>query len=745
MIVGIFESLVYNAALLLALAITYDVIITRKFDSRIMVKIYTGLIIAAIGLGVMLHPWVLQEGIVFDARTILFSITAMFFGPIPAIISGLIAIIFRISMGGVGILVGSCTIISAILWGLFWRYLHERRESPYGFMEFYQLGVLNHISMILLMFLLPDELKWRVIQGVSIPVLLIYPLVTVLLGKILAHRILREQEQQALLKSEHKYRLLAETTRDMIILHDVEGNIIYANQMAHNFFGIRSLKEEKIELKPFILPEYHQSLEDIVADLKRGISDVKMYQIKVWNAERQVRTLEVNSAMISGKDQDTQMLAAGRDITERIQAVEQKKRYASLLEVLRELDRIVLESLSFEEVCNEAMKKLQELIPFKILMMIRIYDQSVRILALRKPELRHRYLNTRDHFPHNKEFGAMLLSKQHYVVSDTSTLTEEKDMRIRAALVKEGMQSFMYNAVIVQNELMGFLWFCSDKKNAFAAQHIEEGEEFANQLAIVLHQMGLIQQIKDKAQDMEAQVDLSTDHLKHSMQELEAFSYLAAHDLQVPLNTIRDYAKALQEGFEVHPQPEGREILLAMKAEAAGMNRVISEILSLVRRNAKEIQMHRLDMKAMVQRQLKHVPEDFSVKVDPLLPCRGDATLIELVWKNLIENAVKFSIPAGLHEIHIGSELKDDEVVYFVKDSGVGFDPAQKDSLFEPFHKLHDYKEFDGDGVGLALTKKIILHHEGALWADSRVGEGSSFYYSLPCAPEDIHPQGDRP
>lgn len=81
MIVGIFESLVYNAALLLALAITYDVIITRKFDSRIMVKIYTGLIIAAIGLGVMLHPLVLQEGIVFDARTILFSITAMFFGP----------------------------------------------------------------------------------------------------------------------------------------------------------------------------------------------------------------------------------------------------------------------------------------------------------------------------------------------------------------------------------------------------------------------------------------------------------------------------------------------------------------------------------------------------------------------------------------------------------------------------------------------------------------------------------------
>jgi light-regulated signal transduction histidine kinase (bacteriophytochrome) len=318
------------------------------------------------------------------------------------------------------------------------------------------------------------------------------------------------------------------------------------------------------------------------------------------------------------------------------------------------------------------------------------------------------------------------------VVPDASTISEAKNMPIRSALIKEGMQSFMYNAVIVQNELVGFLWFCSNKKDAFGPEHIEEGQEFANQLAIVLHQMGLIKQIEEHALDLEKQVDLRTNHLKHTMQELESFSYSVAEGLQVPLKRISAYTKALEEDFAAQLGDRGKDILYAINDRAAHMNKVITELLKLTQADNKALHKERLDMRALVQRQLNYVPEDFTVTGDALLSTQGDATLIELVWKNFIENAVKFSIPASTHQLHIGCELKGDEVIYSVQDSGVGFDSAQQDKVFDPFKRLHSAEEFEGTGIGLALTKKIILRHDGDIWAESSLGEGSTFYFSLP-------------
>lgn len=505
MILDIFESLMYNAGLLLALSIAYDIIIAHDFSSKKMVEVYTGIAIGAIGLAIMIHPWVMQPGIVFDARTILFSMAAVFFGAIPAIIGGLMAIAFRIWMGGVGVLVGSSTIISAILWGLLWRYWHQRKRSPYSLMGFYQLGLLNHISMVFLMFLLPSDLELQVVQAIAIPVLVIYPLVTVLMGHILMRRRQRQKRKQALEKSEHEYRLLAENTKDMIILHDRQGIINYANKTARDFFGVESLEENKVELMQFVLPKYLPMLQNFSKESKEGFTGDRTYEMQVWNAQKEVRTVEVNSTKLSTEKQDVQLLAAVRDITDRISIEEQKDRYATRLEILRELDRIVLEDLPFEQACNFAMKKLQTLIPFKIMMVSSFRGQTIRFLALLKPELRHRYLNTKDNFPYSEKFSAQLLRERNFVTSDASTLVEEKNMPIRAALVKEGMQSFMSNAVIVQNELVGFLWFCSDEKNAFGPKHIEEGMECANQLAIVLHHMELVRQIKDHTRNTEPQ------------------------------------------------------------------------------------------------------------------------------------------------------------------------------------------------------------------------------------------------
>ncbi|MCB5287045.1 MAG: PAS domain S-box protein [Candidatus Cloacimonetes bacterium] len=731
MILDIFESLIYNAGLLLTLTIAYDIIINHNPDNRMKGKIFSGIIIGVIGLAIMIHPWALETGTVIDARTILFSIAAVFFGAIPALIGGVMAITYRILMGGAGVYVGVSTIISSIFWGLVWRFWHQRRGSAYSLMGLYQLGVVNHISMILLMFLLPKEIRWQMLQVAAIPVLVLYPLVTVLMGQIMLRRRQRQREKLALEKSEQEYRLLAETTKDMIVLHDIAGNIGYSNKMAKDFFSKEALQEGGKNIKQFILPESLLMMEGYVKERRAGLTEPRMYQMQVWDAQGQVKTVEINSTILSGEGEDALFIAAIRDITERIRNEEQTARYANRLEVLRELDRIVLENLPFEQVCTVAMKKLQALIPFKILMISSIKDNTIRFLAIQKPELRHRYLNTNDHFPNNMGFCTHLLSVKNYVISDTA-LAETKNMPIRAALIKEGMNSFMFNGMIAENELVGFLWFGSDKMNAFGPEHLEAGQEFANQVVIVLHQLELKQQIKDYAQDLEKQVDLRTNQLKHSMHEMESFSYSVADDLQAPLRRISKYAEALEKSHEAQLRAEGKDILQAIRNQAMRMSNVIPELLKIAQVNSDAIHKEKLDMREIVRRQLNYVPEDFAVTEDSLLTCQGDATLIEVVWKNLIENAVKFSIPAPLHKIHIGCELTGDRVVYFVQDQGVGFDPAFKDKVFDPFKRLHFPDEFEGNGIGLALTKKIVLHHDGEIWAESTLGQGSTFYFSLP-------------
>jgi light-regulated signal transduction histidine kinase (bacteriophytochrome) len=106
--------------------------------------------------------------------------------------------------------------------------------------------------------------------------------------------------------------------------------------------------------------------------------------------------------------------------------------------------------------------------------------------------------------------------------------------------------------------------------------------------------------------------------------------------------------------------------------------------------------------------------------------------MIRVVWNNLISNAVKYSSKQDKPLISIGSYLEDDTVTYFVKDNGVGFDMQFKDKLFGVFQRLHSEKEFEGNGVGLAIVQRIILKHDGNVWAEAEEGKGATFYFTLP-------------
>jgi light-regulated signal transduction histidine kinase (bacteriophytochrome) len=127
-----------------------------------------------------------------------------------------------------------------------------------------------------------------------------------------------------------------------------------------------------------------------------------------------------------------------------------------------------------------------------------------------------------------------------------------------------------------------------------------------------------------------------------------------------------------------------------------------------------------------------------NIILNPLHPTSGDSALLKQVWVNLISNAIKYSRLKSDSEIDIGSTEKGNEIIYYIKDNGVGFDMQYYDKLFGVFQRLHGEDEFEGTGVGLAIVQKIIGHHGGRVWAEAKVNEGATFYFSLPSINYDL-------
>ena len=145
-----------------------------------------------------------------------------------------------------------------------------------------------------------------------------------------------------------------------------------------------------------------------------------------------------------------------------------------------------------------------------------------------------------------------------------------------------------------------------------------------------------------------------------------------------------------------------------------------------------EIDMNRLVKKVILENTSKEERDRVKISISDLPPTRGDSTTITQVIINLVSNALKYSSLKETPEIEIGFERLENEIIYFVKDNGVGFDMQFYPKLFGVFQRLHSSKEFEGNGVGLAIVQRIIQRHGGRVWAKAEVGKGAEFYFALP-------------
>ena len=219
--------------------------------------------------------------------------------------------------------------------------------------------------------------------------------------------------------------------------------------------------------------------------------------------------------------------------------------------------------------------------------------------------------------------------------------------------------------------------------------------------------------------------------------ELEAFSYSVSHDLRAPLRAINGYARILMDDYNTSLDEEGKRLLQVIMKNSKKMRNLINDLLSFSRFGRQEMANTEIDMFALAKRVFKEQASEslkkrIGVTIQKIPPALADHSMIQQVWVNLISNAIKFTEPKEDATIEIGHIPDDTQSIYFIKDNGVGFDMDYSGKLFGVFQRLHSEREFEGTGVGLAIVKRIILRMGGRAWAEGKINEGATFYFSLP-------------
>jgi light-regulated signal transduction histidine kinase (bacteriophytochrome) len=255
--------------------------------------------------------------------------------------------------------------------------------------------------------------------------------------------------------------------------------------------------------------------------------------------------------------------------------------------------------------------------------------------------------------------------------------------------------------------------------------------------------------VRSRSQALRASTDLENANreLEGANRELEAFSYSVSHDLRAPLRSIEGFSQILLEDYSEVLDEDGEDYLGRVRAASQHMDTLIDDLLDLSRVSRGPLRRETVDLSALatgiIDELRRSEPErevEFVTEEDIL--AFADANLLTVALENLLSNAWKFTSKNARATIEFGCIPKREadegrgvrspaQTTYFVRDDGVGFEQAYADKLFGAFQRLHAAEEFEGTGIGLATVARIVRRHGGRVWAEGRVGEGATFFFTL--------------
>jgi light-regulated signal transduction histidine kinase (bacteriophytochrome) len=255
------------------------------------------------------------------------------------------------------------------------------------------------------------------------------------------------------------------------------------------------------------------------------------------------------------------------------------------------------------------------------------------------------------------------------------------------------------------------------------------GREVERMLNSILERERLDQAMRHANEELELRVRQRTA-------ELESFTSSVSHDLRAPLRQIDGFAGMLQEAAGPRLEPAERKCLEHVRGGCRHMRQLIDDLLGLAHMGQREPSIQLAGMRALAEEALAGLQQEMAgreIRVEigdmPFVEC--DPDLVRQVWANLLSNAIKFTRPRSPAVIEAGCAVENGRRVFFTRDNGVGFSMRYGARLFRPFQRLHRQEDFEGTGVGLALVARIVEKHRGRVWAEGKLNDGATFYFTL--------------
>jgi PAS domain S-box-containing protein len=499
----------------------------------------------------------------------------------------------------------------------------------------------------------------------------------------------RKLAEEKVKASENEYRSLIDQATDAIFISNGDGRYTEVNESACRLLGYSKEELLKLSVRDLLGAEEVASAPPRFDELRQGHSILSNRSLKAKDGR--LIPVEINGKMLS----NGKMLGMVRDVSER------KANEERIFRLNEELERMVADRTI------ELENKIQQLKESEEKFQKAFESSAAGITIVRIGDAR--FLDV------NEAFAKIVgYSKQELVGSTAAELNLVTEMPDRDAIIKQLKEvGFVRDIEMIMRSKAGKRF---DVLVSIDTIHLHN-EPYA------------INVIYDISQRKEAERQLELVN-----KELESFSYSVSHDLRAPLRSILGYTHFLNEGYSSVLDAEGNRLIATITRNADKMNRLIDELLRFARLGRQEMEKVSVDFNSMVHgviQSLGDATKNAEITVKPLPKAVGDPELLTQVWTNLISNAIKYSSKKEKPHIEIASLNGDTETVFYIKDNGAGFDIRFADRLFEVFQRMHSPKDFEGTGIGLSIVKRIVNRHGGRVWADAKVNEGATFYFTL--------------
>lgn len=752
-------SFINNVTLLLALSICHSFVLRRWRPKTLSYQVVTGLLFSGVVIAGMLTPIRLLPGVIFDGRSLVASVAGLFGGPLCGCVVVAIGGAYRLSLGGAGAWTGVGVLATSAALGVAYRELCRRRSYSVRPVCLYVLGILVHLCMLLWMFTLPAPVAWDVLSHISFPVMVIFPLGTVLLGELLHDQIKRCDAAAALRESEEKYRELVEAANSIILRIRVSGRITYVNEFAQKFFGYSHEEIVGRSAVGTIVPEIESTGRDqtaFVADVVRSPEEyVKNENENLLRDGSRVWISWTNRVICSDDGYPLELLSIGHDITDRKRA-EETLRYRLASQKLMSTVSTNFTRLSADGIDRGIEWAMQMIGGFSGV------DRSyVFSLSDDGRFLSNTHEWCADGIEAHKEnlqelpvglfrwWMEKLNRFENIHISKLDDLPQEA-LAEKETLEAQGVQSLLVVPMVDGNTLRGFLGFDSVRREKrWAAEDIEILTTVSELVANALGRKQATDE-RDKLQNQ----------LRHA-QKMEAVGQLSggiAHDFNNILQTILGYTELSLQRFSPSDRLYGDLEKIQQAAERAA--ELTRKLLAFSRRQM--IRPVDVELSSVITDVSKMLPRVIGEHIELVTKSETDGATVhadvgslEQVLMNLCVNARDAMPNGGRLTIETGPRVLTDAFVLehpwaksgnyallSVTDTGFGMSQDVVDHIFEPFYTTKEVGK--GTGLGLSMVYGTVKQHEGFIHCHSEPEQGTRFEIYLPSLSVSVEKQEEE-